>query len=299
MQLTCSQAQQIIELQQWKNFKVDSIQLLDQGVDNLAFLVNQNLIFRFPKHDESDLLLQDENKILPALQRRFDLHIPNPIYFGKPTGQYPYHFHGYLMLKGIAWYQTSLTQNQLQQCAIDLAQFLKKLHAISVKQALRMGAQVHSKGKTVFDIVSSSFFERTVTLKKYNVAVLDDKFHKQIIEMASRIRLDRAQDCLMHGDLDMRHLLIVDQKLSGVIDWGDVAINHPVVDFMVVYNIFPLQLQELFWQHYGPVSDDGKNYARFLTLHRMITLMKNAHEVKNNEIFVAALNVYDRLKKEI
>lgn len=295
--LSIEQAQKAIEFQQWQNLQIQFIEFFGQGWDNVVFLINKNLVFRFAKNKEAEQFLLDENMILPALQNLFDLQIPNPIYFGQPTEVYPYHFHGYQILDGQPFYRVNFSAQAMQDCVIQLAQFLKKLHGIKAENARSLGAQFQIYDRTKVSLTIQNLTKRVVILKSYNVVVLDDQFIENMIVQASLITLDHSQDCLVHGDLDMRHLLVLDQKLSGVIDWGDMGINHPVIDLMVVFNILPVAMQELFFKEYGPVSDDVCNYARFLTLNRVITLMMSAHEVGDDQMFAVAHRSYQRLKK--
>ena len=225
------------------------------------------------------------------------LQIPNPVYLGKPTQDYPYHFHGYKMVPGEPFYQVDLSSGNLRKFVIQLAKFLKQLHSINAKQAQDMGAIFQAYDKTKVTVVIEVLRQRLESLSKQNAVVLDMVFVENMIQMALSIHLDHGQDCLVHGDLDVRHLLVLDQKLSGVIDWGEVGINHPVIDLVVVTNVFPVSMYEVFFKEYGPISQDVYNYARFLTLYRAITLMLYAHDVDDQQMFAIAHRSYKRLVK--
>ncbi|WP_408005676.1 phosphotransferase [Rickettsiella massiliensis] len=41
---------------------------------------------------------------------------------------------------------------------------------------------------------------------------------------------------LVHGNLYYKHLLFQQGQLSGVIDWGDMSISHPVVDYAILWS---------------------------------------------------------------
>ncbi len=294
--LSTLQAKHAIEMHNWPNLVVDSIVFLDQGEDNVVFLVNNHVIFRFAKHAQADFWLQHENLILPALHKKLNINVPCPIYFGKPTIWNQFHFHGYEKLDGVALFKVNLTHDTMEQLVITLAQNLQKLHSIKKIEALSMGALPQVYDKTKFDIVWPMLKQRIEQLKKYNVLDLDDDFIATLADQACKVVFDQNLACLVHGDLDMRHLLIQDQKLTGIIDWGDSGINHPVIDLMIVYNIIPVKFHDLFFQCYGDVSDQIKLYAQFLTLHRMVTLMNNAHELGDTAMFDMAKRAYQRLK---
>src|SRR5262245_21292901 len=88
---------------------IKTLQCIGEGLDNLVFLVNKNLIFRFPRRKVAVQLIERENNVLKNLQSMFNLAIPNPQYIGHSTDQYPYPFQGYAMLKGISGCHANLS----------------------------------------------------------------------------------------------------------------------------------------------------------------------------------------------
>lgn len=293
--LTPEFAKEIIQAQRWNILKVDQIQYFSEGWDNIAFLVNQKLVFRFPKRLQAEQFLLNENMLLPKLQKKISIKIPNPEFCGNPTEQYPFHFHGYEMLLGTPFYKTDLSSQVLRDCIIQFARFLKDLHSIKAVAAQSMGAVSQIYDKTKVDVVIAMLAERMQFLQQNNVVALDMNFIEQMIHQARTIHLDQGQACLVHGDLDMRHLLIQNQKLSGVIDWGDVGINHPVIDLSSIINMFPTSMHELFFQEYGLVTADVYAYAQFLTLYRAITLMMYSDQIEDKAMFSVAHRSYQRL----
>ena len=275
--------------------KVDSIEFFGQGWDNVAFLVNEKYIFRFPRNQEADQLLCDENLVLPKLCSMVPLQIPKLVYFGKPMPAYPFHFHGYEMLEGVPAYRVNLFDDELKSCLKSLAQFLKKLHSIKSVQASAMGAQIQMYDKTKVQLVVESLQKRIEAILQKNIFVFNGAFIDQVIAQAQTVIIDHGDDCLVHGDLDYRHMLLQGSKLTGIIDWGDVGINHPVIDFVVIHGMFPRSMHEIFFETYGSVSEDIWSYARFLALHRAITLMMYGHDIKDTKMFDAAKQSYERL----
>jgi aminoglycoside phosphotransferase (APT) family kinase protein len=54
---------------------------------------------------------------------------------------------------------------------------------------------------------------------------------------------------LCHNDLGIEHILVIDNKIAGIIDWGGVAITDPACDFARIYRdvgekVFHLVLNE-------------------------------------------------------
>lgn len=278
--------------------RVDSIKLFGQGFDNYAFLVNEKYIFRFPKRDEASQLLLNENNILPHLDKIVSLQVPNLVFRGNPTKNYPYFFHGYEILEGLSAYQVALSDDALKECLQSLAHFLVKLHSVKAVQAQGFGAEVQMYDKTTVCRVIESLKHRVMVLQNKKVVELDNHFIKNQTKLFKNTVIPHDNDCLVHGDLDFRHLLLQDKKLVGVIDWGDVGVNHPVVDYVIVHQMFPASMHEMFFNIYGPVDQEIWLYARFLALHRSITLMLLGCDIDDQALLNAAKKSYARLRDE-
>ncbi len=109
-----------------------------------------------------------------------------------------------------------------------------------------------------------SMQKRMKAIEQKNIFKFDHAYIDQIIDQAKTIIINHDNDCLVHGDLDYRHMLLQNNKLTGIIDWGDVGINHPVIDFMAIHIMFPKAMHTIFFETYGVVSDEIWFYAKFL-----------------------------------
>ena len=84
---------------------------------------------------------------------------------------------------------------------------------------------------------------------------------------------------IVHGDLYSRHLLVGDDnKLVGVIDWGDVFISNPAIDLVVAHNFLPPCAHEKFKKAYGIISDDQWDFARLRALCHSLVLVIHGHK---------------------
>lgn len=277
---------------------VDSLKFFGQGFDNFIFLVNEKFIFRFPKTEEANQLLRSENSILPHLYAILPLQIPNILFCGNPTQDYPYRFHGYEKVQGLSAYQVDFSDNEIKNCLQTLAQFLVALHSIKTPLAKAFGVKNQLYDRTTVLRVIESLQKRMVLVRKKNIIPFDESFIKNEIKQSKKVVFSHNHDCLLHGDLDFRHLLITDKNLTGIIDWSDVGIGHPVVDFVVVHQMFPKSMHEIFFKIYGQVDQEIWRYARFLALHRSITLMLHGYDIQDALLLEGAKKSYMRLQDE-
>jgi aminoglycoside phosphotransferase (APT) family kinase protein len=111
------------------------IKMLGTGWDNVAFLVNERLVFRFPRRLIAASLLKREVRMLPLLAPHLPVQIPIPEYVGYPTDTYPYVFAGYPLLAGITACRCFCSHDERVALAVPIARFLSALHHIPVDSA--------------------------------------------------------------------------------------------------------------------------------------------------------------------
>jgi aminoglycoside phosphotransferase (APT) family kinase protein len=116
------------------------IELLGIGWDNAAFLVNGNLVFRFPRRQIGAGLIERECRILPMLAPHLPLPVPIPTFVGQPEADYPYPFAGYELIPGTTACRLAWSEEERRHAAAPLAAFLAALHRIPVPDAVRLWA---------------------------------------------------------------------------------------------------------------------------------------------------------------
>lgn len=79
---------------------IDTFAPLGDGWGNRTFLINDAVVFRFPKDADAATALIRERRLLPELAPALPLPIPRYHYAGHPTAQYPFVFGGYPLLGG-------------------------------------------------------------------------------------------------------------------------------------------------------------------------------------------------------
>lgn len=278
---------------------VNSLKCVGEGWDNKAYLVNDAIIFRFPRRDFSATLIERENIILNNIHDRFNIEIPKPEYIGKPSVQFPYVFHGYPIIKGQSGCYANLTDTQRAASIKPLARFLRTLHNIDEEEALSFGAQPQFADRSNTEQLINTLTERVSKICSQQILNINMKQFQNEMDKASANILDIKQRSLIHGDLYCRHLMFDDKKLSGIIDWGDTGINHPSIDLSVIYSFYPASCHADFFNIYGEVDSKSLTHARFIALYIMLTVCLYSHDIKDDTLFAEVSNAVKRINPNL
>jgi aminoglycoside phosphotransferase (APT) family kinase protein len=250
---------------QFPKLAAKTVRLLGAGWDNTAFLINDDLIFRFPRREIALALLEAEVLILPKLAPRLSLPIPVPRWKGTPTSQFPWPFAGYRMLAGSTACYANLSENARAMLAFPIARFLRELH----KTPLSIASGCHFVDnrermewqKLIPKILANS--EELVSLRLFENRDL-------LVALVQRLHNLRAPvtTTIVHGDFYIRHLLVDEkQHLTGVIDWGDIHIGDPAIDLAIAHSFLPPSAHALFRETYGAISPETWALARLRAIH--------------------------------
>jgi len=242
------------------------LELMGEGWDNIAYLVNGEWVFRFPRRTIAVPLLETEARVLPALAPRLPCPIPMPAWFGRPDATYKWPFLGYRRLDGQVASDLDLDEHARAALAAPLARFLRALHDVPLAEAQAWGAPPDKIG-----YLDKTRIERLVR------PALSDLLARGIIDHASPWLevLDAGLAALplsgalsvVHGDFYSRHILVDDDGgMAGVIDFGDLHLDHAALDLSVAWTVLPPRARPEFFAIYGEVDDRARAVARLRAL---------------------------------
>lgn len=282
--LTEKDAEELI-LSQLPQLYPVTINLIGKGFDNTVFKVNKQYVFRFPRRKMGQELLHIENRLLPAIVGKTSISIPEPIFFGHPSENYPWSFTGYRLVEGIT--PSSVNHEERLKSVERLAEFLKELHRFPIKIA----EELHVPFDTLERL---NIAKRKEQLKNYVQKAFEHHLISQVELLTKYVdSLEHIEPTgplkLVHGDLHIRNLLVNDHnEISGIIDWGDTHIGHPAVDLSIAYSFIPESGRELFFQKYGQVKEETKKLARFKAIYTAVLLLVYGHDQQDRDIVNAA-----------
>jgi aminoglycoside phosphotransferase (APT) family kinase protein len=282
-ELSSEEGRRLIE-RQFPTLAPARLEFFGVGWDNLAFLVNERFVFRFPRRRIAAGLIEREIRVLPHLAPHLSLPIPAPLFAGKPEAAYPYAFAGYPRIPGITTCQTDLSDAERARNAAPLARFLAQLHKIPVDE------QTRAEGPGD-DIERANIAKRAPHVQERLRALAPQLAGVDVDALLARLDWlavipPRAEPpCWVHGDLYARHLLLNDDRcLCGVIDWGDVHLGDPALDLSIAFSFLPPNARDTFRQVYGPIDAATWDRAQFRAIHYGVVLVSYGADVGDDAI---------------
>ena len=277
------QAQYIHAIQDvYPDFIIETVQFNQNGQFNDILMVNNERIFRFPKTSREAAKLVREAALLRSLQSHVTLPIPDPIYRSKETSSIGQVFMEYHLLPGEPlWPETlsTLSDEEVQHLADQLATFLRQLHATSIEvpEAELPGFQGCEKWRDLYDRFRNKLFSFMRADARSWVA-------EQFESFLSDERNCSYTPTLVHGDFGRTNILY-DAKansISGIIDFSSAGWGDPAVDFAAILSpvCYGEPFLERFSVHY-PGIEAVLSRARFYV--GTFALQEALYGLENND----------------
>jgi aminoglycoside phosphotransferase (APT) family kinase protein len=282
---------------QFPELAAGSVVAISAGWDNTVWLVDDSWTFRFPRREIAVPLVERERAVLPQIAPLLTAPIPVPTFHGRPTGAYPWPFTGSRFLRGTNLGSAVLGTDAELGIAEALGRFLRALHAPELVASVSQTSPLPQDPNGRADM--SRRVPRTrETLARLEAAGL---WHapaslEPLLEDAGLLE-DAPASALVHGDLHFLHLLVEDDRLAGVIDWGDVCLADPCVDLQLLWSFFSEDARAAFLGEYGEVSAERLLRARVFALSISAMLALYAHEEGRPEIEQTALEGLERASR--
>ncbi|MEM7333813.1 MAG: aminoglycoside phosphotransferase family protein [Chloroflexota bacterium] len=210
--------------------KIEKAYFLNAGGQyNEIVVVNDDLIFRFPRFEEGVVTLQTELAILSKIHAQLAVPAPNPIYVNLELKNPAQSFMGYQMLPGRPFTRPQLAQlpqSATQQLGQQLGRILKALHAIptdifDVELPAQDGIE---EWKALFSEFKAHLFSHMRADAREEVAAHFNQF-------LAFPELHAYTPCLRHGDFGVGNILVDDEwSVTAVIDFGFAGLGDPAID---------------------------------------------------------------------
>jgi aminoglycoside phosphotransferase (APT) family kinase protein len=265
--------------EQFPELDAASARLFGEGWDNAVWVVEEEWAFRFPRRAIAIAGVERELAILPRVAPLLSVPIPMPRFVGQRSDRFPWPFFGSLLLPGYEVADAALDDEARVALGAELGRLLRVLHAPETR------ARVDRDDALPVDLNDRADMDKRVPIARRYLDELDSagiwqkSSAARLLDGASR--LAPRERVFLHGDLHLRHVLVEDGSVSGIIDWGDACTGDPSIDLQVAWSLLPPEGRQAFFAEYGSVDDAVHSRARVLALSLCAALAAYAHSVGN------------------
>jgi len=184
----------------------------DDGWDFKVLVVDDAWVVRWPRHRLAVEEIEQEVELLPVLAPLLPVEVPRFEYVSREPWLVAYR-----LIRG---------DPLMREDPDGVRAFLDALHAVDVEN-------VPAERPDWLE----TYREQTAELRRVVLPLLDpDERPSGEALLAETETLTGFQPAMTHSDLDSGHLLVRDEKLIGVIDWGDARIGDPAIDYAWLLN---------------------------------------------------------------
>ncbi len=222
---------------QWAGLPI--VRVDSAGTDNAIYRLGPDMAVRLPRHPRAAPQIDKEQRWLPRLASQLPVAVPVPLGAGEPAEDYPWPWSIRRWLDGAS--ALAAPVGDQHRLALDLASFITALQAIDSVGGPAPGP--HNFGRGV------PLAERNARVRAAIASlggVVDTDAATEAWSAALRAPAWRGPPVWLHGDLLPGNLLVHQGRLSGVIDFGGLAVGDPACDLFPAWTLLDGEARGVF-----------------------------------------------------
>jgi aminoglycoside phosphotransferase (APT) family kinase protein len=221
---------------EWADLQVTPV--ASSGWDNRTFHLGEHMTVRLPSRAEYAPQVEKEHHWLPKLAPQLPLLIPTPVAMGKPGEGYPWQWSIYRWLDGQTASIARITD--LCQFATTLGEFLSALQRCDTTDGPMAGPQNFYRGGALATYEAET---------RQAIATIENKNDADAITAVWNAALGstwQGAPVWVHGDIAFGNLLVENDQLVAVIDFGQLGIGDPACDLAITWTLFKGESRNAF-----------------------------------------------------
>jgi len=247
---------------EWQQHRV-----LTHGWDHIVIVLDDKIVFRFPKEEEYRDQFQDEIRLLHYLKKRIEVGIPQYNYVSEDRS-----FAGYCMLGG-----RELTCSRFRRLpaadkdavAGQLAGFISTLHATPQAIITKCSVRTENHEKAYHNLVRDT---RELLFPRFRTE--DIQLVEQYFGGLRHALSHDYSHVLTHNDLTSEHILWDSRsKRINIIDFSDRALGDPASDLAGLLEYGAEFTEKVFGLYSGRRDDWMLKRARLYSMRIPLSIM--------------------------
>jgi aminoglycoside phosphotransferase (APT) family kinase protein len=195
------------------------------------------MVVRLPRRQQNAVQLEKELRWLPRLAPHLPLAVPVPLVVGEPAEGYPFAWSVYTWLEGET--ATLVGIADLGRAATELARFVAALQRFDPTDGPPPGPHNWFRG-----VPLAALDEATRAAIGSLGATIDGRAVTAAWEAAIQAPEWQRPPVWIHGDLEVRNLLVEQGRLTAVIDFGCLGLGDPACDVTVAWKVLSAETRD-------------------------------------------------------
>lgn len=274
------------------DLKITHIQINDTGWDNDIIIINQDIVFRFPKSKQIANRVLKEFTLLKSL-KTFHSSIKVPEYHLLYDQNRQLQCVYYQYIKGVTIEEYNVIRNTDENAKL-LGEFLTNLHSLEIKTDLK-AVHTYDFWSELYESVQKEIFQFLSEHQKDEVS----KTFNFFLDNYATLSLPKS---VIHGDLTSSNIIMdnATDRINGIIDFTDAQIGDPAFDFAGFYWDFGPEFTKSVLTNYHGVEASETIFERIKRFYGLQPVFHELlHSVRNGSPvdWKTALNKFSSLKK--
>lgn len=255
------------------------------GTVNALFRIGDDLCARLPRLPQWAADLEKEARLLPELALGMTLQIPEPVHLLPASREFPLPWAIFRWIGGRP-YADDLIEDE-RRAADDLAQFVVELRAVDVPiDAPGAGRRPLRE----LDVMTRAAIQQAGDR-------IDGEAAAAAWDLALRAPVWTGRPRWIHADLLRPNILVRDQQLTAVIDFGSAGVGDPAADIIPAWSVFGTAGRDRYRQRLD--SGDGSwERARGVALHQAALIIPYYAE-SNPEFAASAIRTVEQVVADV
>jgi aminoglycoside phosphotransferase (APT) family kinase protein len=268
--------------------EIEPLQFLGAGFDSVAVETAGGIVFRVARHATAGESYTKEAQVLPILQSYLPVALPEPKWYLPRSADFPFGVIGYRKLPGVPLAPDHVaTWAQAKNVASQIARIILALHRVPLDTAPLRNDPERLRHAWLAQI--------EFALPALRSAVQPAEY-EAIEQWWNDFRTDEKMfqysPVMQHGDLWFGNLLVEGTQVVALIDFGNVGIGDPALDFvpqLYLGEAFLRRVMDAYQEAGGTLDADFDRRLRRLWAHREFGGVHYAIQHDDKEEFADAI----------
>ncbi|TCZ79348.1 aminoglycoside phosphotransferase family protein [Paenibacillus albiflavus] len=266
----------------YPNLHIQDVKQNEIGQNNDVFILNQSLVFRFPKYQQGIDKLKRETELLESISKTVAMPIPFPAYKSFDEMEVGKAFMGYKLIEGSPFWKEELinikSQNLTNTIASQLVTFLIELHSMDIPITVASQKQHES----VHRIIENLFIRIKEKLFPFMRVDAQEKVVDNFNTFLNNTHNQNLEKTLIHGDFGAGNIIWdpKENRVAGVIDFGGAGLGDPAYDFAGILSSYGEEFFEICINLYP----GGRRISERVHFYRSTFALQEAlHGIDHND----------------